>query len=90
MKASRKILYLFVTLAGMTCLSSCESLLDIPQKGVRPMEGFYQTDEDCQEDDGHRRSDDDLLAGHSSPSFFMMYLLVNMMLNANRMVIAPT
>lgn len=49
MKASRKILYLFVAMAGMTCLSSCESLLDIPQKGVRPMEGFYQTDEDCQE-----------------------------------------
>ena len=43
----KKYIIPLVCAAGI--LSSCsQSLLDIPQKGVIPMESFYQTDEDAE------------------------------------------
>ena len=44
--------------------TACQGRLDIPQKGVVPMEEFYQTDEDAQ--DGNSAQDADQQAGHSA------------------------
>lgn len=49
MKTNRILFSIIFSLAGLTMASSCSGLLDIPQKGVRPMEDFYKTDEDCEE-----------------------------------------
>ena len=40
-----KARYIFLSLLGAACLSSCSKLLDIPQHGVIPIDEFYQTDD---------------------------------------------
>ena len=42
----KKTLYLLFVIGA---LSSCQSLLDIPQQGVLNMDTFYKTDEDAQQ-----------------------------------------
>ena len=43
----KKIFIPFVALAALASASSCQSMLDIPQKGVVAYEDFYQSDEDA-------------------------------------------
>ena len=44
----KKILFGLTLVASLVALSGCESRLDIPQKGVVPMEDYYKTDEDAE------------------------------------------
>ena len=44
----KSLFIIMVGLAGLFATSCNEDLLDIPQKGVIPMEAFYQTDEDAE------------------------------------------
>ncbi len=39
---------IYISLAGVLTLTSCNSLLDIPQKGVLNFDTFYRTDEDAE------------------------------------------
>ena len=44
----KKIVYSILAIAALFMGVSCESRLDIPQKGVTAIETFYQTDEDAE------------------------------------------
>ena len=44
----KKILYSILAVAALFAAVSCEKNLDIPQKGVTPIENFYKTDEDAE------------------------------------------
>ena len=44
----KKIIYSILAVAAVVAVSSCEKNLDIPQKGVLPMEDFYKTDADAE------------------------------------------
>lgn len=44
----KKIIYSILAIAAVFTAISCESKLDIPQKGVTAYENFYQTDEDAE------------------------------------------
>ncbi len=44
----KKILYSVLAVAALFSAVSCEKNLDIPQKGVTPIEDFYKTDEDAE------------------------------------------
>ena len=43
----KKIIYSIALLSGMM-FYSCEDMLDIPQKGTDPIDGFYKTDADAE------------------------------------------
>lgn len=45
----KKIAYSILAVAALFAASSCEKNLDIDQKGVVPIENFYQTDEDAEQ-----------------------------------------
>ena len=44
----KKILYSVLAVAALFSAVSCEKNLDIPQKGVTPIENFYKTDEEAE------------------------------------------
>lgn len=44
----KKILYSVLAVAALFSAVSCEKNLDIPQKGVTPIEDFYKTDEEAE------------------------------------------
>ena len=44
----KKIIFLLICAAGLILTSCSEDLLEIPQKGVIPVESFYITDEDAE------------------------------------------
>ncbi|MBE6283345.1 MAG: RagB/SusD family nutrient uptake outer membrane protein [Mediterranea massiliensis] len=44
----KKIIYSIALLSGMMFMNSCEDMLDIPQKGTDPIDGFYKTDADAE------------------------------------------
>ena len=43
-----KKIYIALMALAACAFTACQGRLDIPQKGVVPMEEFYQTDEDAQ------------------------------------------
>ena len=43
----KKIVISILAIAALFAAVSCEKNLDIPQKGVVPIESFYQTDADA-------------------------------------------